>query len=96
MTDNALPVSEMLEHIAGVAKDAQAGDRPFKCAAMIFVDHEGKWAGMVGGDTSVDLPSLLLIARDSLIRGDKSFTIFYRREPEAIVINGHDASNSAH
>lgn len=93
--NDMLPVSEVLSHIAQVTSTAKENGREFQCVAIMLVDADGKWAGVVGGVGQGDLSKLLLTARDSVVRGDNGFTVF-SRQVEAPSVNGHDRRGDGH
>jgi hypothetical protein len=79
-TDNTIPVADMLDHLAVTARKMEEAGEGFGCVVVLLVDRQGGWAGGVGGEQALDLAKLLLNTRDSLIAGEKSFTLFTKRE----------------
>jgi hypothetical protein len=80
MTSNTIPVGDMLEHLAGTARAMEKAGEGFGCVVVLLVDRNGGWAGGVGGEQALDLSKLLLNARDSLVAGEKSFTLFTTKD----------------
>jgi hypothetical protein len=80
--DRNLPVHQVLEHLALTTKQMDAAGEGLDCIVLLMVDKSGGWAGAVGGPKAADLPKILLNSRDSLLRGENSFTLFVRREEE--------------
>jgi hypothetical protein len=76
-----LPISEMLTHVAELAKAREKAGQEFKCVALIMVDQDGSWAGAVGGDAATDLATLLQTVRDDCVRGGQGISIFVRATP---------------
>lgn len=76
-----LPISEMLTHVANLAKAREEAGQDFKCVSLIMVDEDGSWASAVGGDASVDnLAQLLQVVRDDCVRGGKGISVFIKQE----------------
>jgi hypothetical protein len=47
---------------------------------VLLVNKQGGWAGGVGGEQALELDKLLLTVRDSVVRGENSFTLFTKRD----------------
>jgi hypothetical protein len=79
----ALPISDMLTHLATLAKQREDAGDQFKCVAILMVDQDGSWAGAVGGAGAGDLSALLHTARDSLVRGEDTFMVYVKIDDPA-------------
>jgi len=89
-----LPISEMLTHLAALAKQREVEGKSFKCVSILMVDQDDTWAGAVGGVGANELQKLLLTARDSLVRGEDSFMVYIKTtEPVAGVVESQPPAN---
>jgi hypothetical protein len=77
-TVEMLPISQMLTHLATLAKQREDAGQAFKCVSILMVDQDDTWAGAVGGVGANELQKLLLTARDSLVRGEDSFMVYVK------------------
>lgn len=81
MTEEAMiPVGDVLEHLARTAHAMEKDGEGFGCVVVLLVNKQGGWAGGVGGEQALELDKLLLTVRDSVVRGENSFTLFTKRD----------------
>lgn len=85
MTVKAATIAATLREIAGDCDEHGKHVGRFAAAVVILLDAEGNWAGCVGGQNNFDLAGLLQTCRDSVVKAEPCFQLFYdKNDPENI------------